>query len=75
MMSKAHILVVEDEVNIRSALMTMLEKLGHTVRGAGNAEDALALLEDFPADLVITDLRMPGLGGMELLRRMKERWP
>lgn len=75
MMSKAHILVVEDEVNIRSALMTMLEKLGHTVRGAGNAEDALALLEGFPADLVLTDLRMPGLGGMEFLRRMKERWP
>ncbi len=75
MMSKAHILVVEDEVNIRSALMTILEKLGHTVRGAGNAEDALALLEGFPADLVITDLRMPGLGGMEFLRRMKGKWP
>jgi len=75
MMSKAHILVVEDEVNIRSALMTILEKLGHTVRGAGNAEDALALFEGFPADLVITDLRMPGLGGMEFLRRMKGKWP
>lgn len=75
MMSKAHILVVEDEVNIRSALMTILEKLGHTVRGAGNAEDALALLEGFPADLVITDLRMPGLSGMEFLRRMKGKWP
>lgn len=75
MTSHAHILVVEDEVNIRSALMTMLEKLGHTVRGAGTAEDALALLEGYPADLVITDLRMPGLGGMEFLRRMKERWP
>ncbi|MEQ1794872.1 MAG: sigma-54 dependent transcriptional regulator [Nitrospira sp.] len=75
MTSHAHILVVEDEVNIRSALMTMLEKLGHTVRGAGTAEDALALLEGCPADLVLTDLRMPGLGGMEFLRRMKERWP
>jgi DNA-binding NtrC family response regulator len=71
----AHILVVEDEVNIRSALITMLEKLGHTVRGAGTAEEALALLEDSPTDLVITDLRMPGLSGMDFLRRMKERWP
>jgi DNA-binding NtrC family response regulator len=75
MRRQAHILVVEDEVNIRSALMTMLEKLGHTVRGAGTAEEALALLEDSPSDLVITDLRMPGLSGMEFLRRMKERWP
>ncbi len=72
---QAHILVVEDEVNIRSALKTMLEKLGHTVRGAGTGEEALALLEDSPADLVITDLRMAGLSGMEFLRRMKERWP
>ncbi|HSB45329.1 MAG TPA: sigma-54 dependent transcriptional regulator [Nitrospira sp.] len=75
MTTPAHILVVEDEVNIRSALITMLEKLGHTVSGAGTAEEALALLEDSSADLVITDLRMPGLSGMEFLRRMKERWP
>ncbi|HSB44762.1 MAG TPA: response regulator, partial [Nitrospira sp.] len=61
MTAHAHILVVEDEVNIRSALVTMLEKLGHRVSGAGTAEEALALLEDSPADLVITDLRMPGL--------------
>ena len=75
MTAHAHILVVEDEVNIRSALVTMLEKLGHRVSGAGTAEEALAFLEDSPADLVITDLRMPGLSGMEFLRRMKERWP
>jgi two-component system response regulator AtoC len=71
----AHILVVEDEVNIRSALMTMLEKLGHQVQGTGTAEEALALLEQTTVDLVMTDLRMPGLGGMEFLRRMKGRWP
>ncbi len=75
MMSKAHILVVEDEVNIRSALVTMLEKLGHRVQGAGTAEEALALLEHTRVDLAITDLRMPGLGGMEFLRRMKDKWP
>jgi DNA-binding NtrC family response regulator len=75
MTAPARILLVEDETNIRSALATMLEKQGHTVRAAGTGEEALALLEDAPADLVITDLRMPGQGGMDFLRRMKERWP
>jgi DNA-binding NtrC family response regulator len=75
MTRNAHILVVEDEVNIRSALVTMLERLGHQVQGAGNAEEALGLLERSKIDLVMTDLRMPGLGGMEFLRRMKEKWP
>jgi len=75
MTRNAHILVVEDEVNIRSALVTMLERLGHQVQGAGNAEEALGLLERSKVDLVMTDLRMPGLGGMEFLRRMKEKWP
>jgi len=75
MTKHARILVVEDEINIRSALVTMLEKLGHTVQGTATAEEALALLEYSTIDLVMTDLRMPGLGGMEFLRQMKEKWP
>lgn len=75
MTGRAHILVVEDEANIRSALVTMLEKLGYQVQGAGTGEEALVLLEHASIDLVLTDLRMPGLGGMEFLRRMKEKWP
>ncbi|TKB62222.1 MAG: sigma-54-dependent Fis family transcriptional regulator [Nitrospira sp.] len=71
----AHILVVDDEINIRGALVTMLEKKGHQVCGVGTAEEGLAQLEAVPAELVITDLRMPGLGGMEFLRRLKDRWP
>lgn len=71
----AHILVVDDEINIRGALVTMIEKKGHQVRGVGTAEEGLAQLEAVPAELVITDLRMPGLGGMEFLRRLKDRWP
>jgi DNA-binding NtrC family response regulator len=75
MTKHAHILVVEDEINIRSALVTMLDKLGHTVQGTATAEEALALLEHSKVDLVMTDLRMPGLSGMEFLRQMKEKWP
>ncbi len=71
----ARILVADDEVNIRGALVTMLEKRGHRVRGVGTAEEALEQLDAAPADLVITDLKMPGIGGMELLRQLKEKWP
>jgi DNA-binding NtrC family response regulator len=71
----AHILVVEDEINIRGALVKMLEKKGHQVRGAATAEEGVAQLEAVPAELVITDLRMPGIGGMEFLRHLKRTWP
>lgn len=75
MTSQAHILVVDDEINIREALVTMLEKRGHRVRGAATAEEGLEQLEATPADLIITDLRMPGIGGMEFLCRLKNTWP
>jgi len=71
----AHILVVDDEINIRRALVTMLEKKGHEVRAAGAGEEALEQLQAASADLVLTDLKMPGMGGMEFLRRLKEKWP
>ena len=70
-----HILVVDDEINIRGALVTMLQKKGHQVRGVATAEEGLAQLDEASAELVVTDLRMPGIGGMEFLRRLKDRWP
>jgi len=75
MMPSADILVVEDEVNIRTALVTMLEKMGHRARAVGSGEEALGLLAQQPMDLVITDLKMPGMGGLELLQRIKESYP
>ncbi len=75
MTTGSRILVVEDEINIRGALVTLLEKKGHRVRGAGTGEEALDSLEAAPADLVLTDLKMPGMGGMEFLRRLKQQWP
>jgi DNA-binding NtrC family response regulator len=74
MTKTATILVVEDELNIRTALVTMLEKRGYVARSAGTAEEALHVLDETTMDLVITDLKMPGIGGMELLRRVKEVW-
>lgn len=75
MTNAARILIVDDEVNIRNALVTVLERKGYEARGVGSAEDALALLEAAGIDLVITDLRMPGMGGMEFLRRLHATWP
>jgi DNA-binding NtrC family response regulator len=75
MMHGANILVVDDEINIRGALVTLLQKKGHDVRGVGTGEEALEHLAIAMAELVITDLKMPGMGGMEFLRRLKVTWP
>jgi DNA-binding NtrC family response regulator len=71
----SRILVVDDELNIRGALVTLLEKKDYRVSGAASAEQALEHLETAPVDLVLTDLKMPGMSGMEFLRRLKQKWP
>jgi len=75
MTASRRVLVVDDELNIRGALVTLLEKREYQVRGAGSAKEALEQLETTPADLVLTDLKMPGMGGMEFLRQLKQKWP
>ncbi len=75
MTTPARILIVDDEVNIRGALVTLLEKKGYQVRGAGTGEEALEQLAAAAADLVLTDLKMPGIGGIEFIRRLKAKWP
>lgn len=75
MTNPAKILIVDDEVNIRNALVTLLERKGYRARGVATAEEGLDLLETTGMDLVITDLRMPGISGMEFLRRLQTKWP
>ena len=75
MTASSRIVVVDDELNIREALVTLLEKKHYQVGGAGTAEEALEALEAATADLILTDLKMPGLGGMEFLRQLKQKWP
>jgi two-component system response regulator AtoC len=64
------ILVVDDDASIRKTFDQHLSEMGHEVRTAADAEQALALLEDFDPLLVVTDIRMPGMDGLELLRRV-----
>jgi len=72
---KGTILVVDDERSIQVGLKGLLAREGHEVTTAGSGEEALRLLNSHSFDLVLTDLRMPGLDGMDLLKKVKERHP
>ena len=65
------ILIVDDDSRIRTSLAEVLEDGNTDVRTAEHAEAALSLLADSPADVVLTDVRMPGIGGLELLSLLK----
>jgi DNA-binding NtrC family response regulator len=69
------ILVVDDEPTIRFSLSELLEADGHAVHAAEHAPAALAFLESESADLVLTDLRMPAMDGLELLAEIRARHP
>lgn len=67
------VLIVDDERSIRDTLALILEAEGYEVRTAGSAEDGLTALEQRRADLVILDVRLPGMDGLEALREIKQR--
>jgi len=69
------ILVVDDEQSMRDFLAILLTKEGHEVVTAGNGADALRAVQAEIFDLVITDVKMPGAGGMEVLKSVKEISP
>jgi two-component system response regulator AtoC len=70
-MNGRQILVVDDEPKMRRVLEIMLQKMGHRVLGAGNGVEALALFQANSVELVITDLRMPEMDGIELLAALR----
>ena len=67
------ILVVDDEAKMRRLLEIMLTQLGYSVHQAADGQEALDFLSSHVVDLVITDLRMPKIGGIELLRQLQEQ--
>ncbi len=69
------ILIVDDEDDIRRFLATLLRREGYVVSTAGGGPEALQLLEQSPYTLVITDLKMPGMDGLQLLRRIAQHYP
>jgi DNA-binding NtrC family response regulator len=71
----ARVLVVDDETNIRTALGKILENAGYAVAVADSGDAALVLLQDATFDLVITDLKMVGAGGMQVLQAARRLHP
>lgn len=69
------LLIVEDEETLCESLKRVLSREGYTVDTAGSAESALEMLEDGVYDLIVTDIILPGITGIELLKKIKERMP
>ena len=74
-MEPKKILIVDDEKNIRLTLSQALETLGMPVQTAGDGEEALQTLQDSDFSLVLLDLKLPGMDGLEVLRRIRVSWP
>ncbi|MFL5303732.1 MAG: sigma-54-dependent transcriptional regulator [Polyangia bacterium] len=75
MESKGRILIVDDEVNARTALVELLRDEGYAAESAADAFKALGKVADFAPDLVVTDLKMPGMDGLQLLAKLREGDP
>jgi CheY-like chemotaxis protein len=71
----ATILIIDDDERILRALTRMLEDVGHQVRQALNGKDALRWFAGAPTDLVITDVFMPEMDGIEFTMRLRETFP
>ncbi len=71
----SNLLIVDDELGMRQFLTHLFQREGHTVRVAESGRKAMTLLREEPADLIISDVKMPDMGGIELLRAARELLP
>jgi two-component system KDP operon response regulator KdpE len=69
------VLIVDDEAEIRRALRLALEARGYSVTAVASGEDAIASMERSRPEVVLLDLLMPGMGGLEACKQMRSRWP
>lgn len=74
-MSKGKILVIDDEDIVRTSCNRTLTPEGYEVKMARNGMDGLKMASEESFDLVLTDLKMPDMDGIEVLRQIKEQWP
>ena len=74
-MSEKKILVVDDEVHIRDMLEQAFSKAGYTVRLAESAEETLDILKDDKIQVIFLDLKLPGMNGLKLCRKIRKEFP
>jgi len=75
MNDKANILIVDDEEVVRLSHLRSLEAANCNTQAAEDGGKAIQLMEQGPIDVVLLDLSMPGLDGMDVLKTIKQRWP
>src|SRR5688572_31633315 len=71
----AHLLFVDDEAPLRSVVAERLREQGFEVTEADSGERALDLLHDFAFDVLVSDLKLPGIGGQHVVQAARERYP
>ncbi|MEO8373080.1 MAG: response regulator, partial [Candidatus Solibacter sp.] len=74
-MRHKNVLVVDDDESLRRITQMQLEEAGYAAVTAANGDEALRMIEEDAPALVITDLKMPGISGLELLRKVREQYP
>ena len=74
-MNPGRVLVIEDDDNLRQVIQIQLEREGYDTRTAASAEEAIAMLEKSSHHLVLTDLNLPGISGIDLLKRVRLEYP
>ena len=74
-LAMANLLVVDDELGMRQFLTHLFQREGHVVRVAGSGTEALAQIQQQAPDLIISDVRMPDMSGVDLLRAAKQQLP
>jgi DNA-binding NtrC family response regulator len=74
-MGCGRILIVEDDESLRKVMHLQLEREGYETTSASTGEEAIALLEKSPQNLVVTDLHLPGISGLDLLKKFRQEYP
>ena len=75
MSAMIRILVVDDNPDMAETLADILELKGFTVHAAASGAEALEILQDQPVDILLTDVKMPGMNGLELYRETRKLYP
>src|SRR5436305_8586714 len=73
--SGRRVLVIEDEGRLRDMLQRAVRDMGFEITTVGSAEAGMRILEDRTIDILIVDLNLPGMGGLEMLEIVHRRWP